>query len=166
MRKRLDHNLVHESPTPIFMGELPKDYGSVPAPVVVNFCGVYAHPEPPVRITLGFPLLDSMDDTLAPTKVELEQFLESVHPYVERGPTYWHCHAGLNRSGLALAAYLHLYRKQRISDAIVGLRDKRSPMVLCNGLFETRLRTWYGGPDEQHFEAFDLDTYLRERWGR
>ena len=54
----------------------------------------------------------------------------------------------------------------RISEAIVTLRQQRSPMVLCNSLFERRLREWYGGEDEQEFRPFDVETYLRERLGR
>lgn len=163
---RLNFHLVHEHPEPLFMGELPRSYDTVPAPVVINMCGVFAHPEPPVRFTFGMPLLDSLDASIAPTREEIERFLESIHPWADRGPTYWHCHAGLNRSGLAVASYLHLYRGMRISDAIASLRTKRSPMVLCNSLYEQRLREWYGDDDEQAFTAFDIETYLRERIGR
>lgn len=148
------------------MGELPRAYGNVPAPVVINMCGIFAHPEAPVRVTFGMPLLDSLDESLAPSKAELEAFLASVHPWAERGSTYWHCHAGLNRSGLAVAAYLHLYRGFRISEAIAHIRERRNPMVLCNSLFEKRLRGWYGQADEQEFKPFDMETYLRERWGK
>lgn len=165
MHRRLDHDLIHRDPSPLYMGELPREYRAVPATVVINLCGIFAHPEPPVRFTFGMPLLDSLDEELAPTREEIETFLATVHPWVERGATYWHCHAGLNRSGLAVAAYLHLYRGLRISQAIATMRARRNPMVLCNSLFEKRLRSWYGTAEEQHFEPFDLETYLRERWG-
>ena len=56
---RLNFHLVHEHPEPLFMGELPRSYDTVPAPVVINMCGVFAHPEPPVRFTFGMPLLDN-----------------------------------------------------------------------------------------------------------
>ena len=79
--------------------------------------------------------------------------------------TYWHCHAGINRSSFAAAAYLHRHRGLRISEAITLIREKRSDMCLCNSLFEETLRAWYGEDDEQDFTPFDLDTYLREKWG-
>jgi hypothetical protein len=54
----------------------------------------------------------------------------------------------------------------RISDAIRQMRQRRTPMVLCNGLFEMKLREWYGAEDEQDFEVKTLDDYLNERDGR
>ena len=101
-----------------------------------------------------------------PHKGRGESFLEAVHNHASSEPTYWHCHAGLNRSGLALAAYLHRHRGLRISDAISQLRQKRTRMVLCNSLFERTLRRWYGDPDEQDFDTFSIDDYLVEREGR
>lgn len=163
---RLDHHLVHEDPQPLFMGELPPRWDDIPAPVVVNLCGVYPTGDPDGRQVLGMPLLDVLDRTMAPTRDALERFLASAHSLASGQASYWHCHAGINRSGLAVASYLHLYRGMRISDAIQSLRDKRSEMVLCNHVFEGLLREWYGGPDEQEFQRFDLQTYMREREGR
>ncbi len=162
----LDHQLVHGDPQPLFMGELPLRWDEVPAPVVVNLCGVYPRGDPQGRLVHGLPLLDVLDRSLSPSKEVLERFLEGLHADVEGQPSYWHCHAGLNRSGLALAAYLHLYRGMRISEAIALLRRARSPMVLCNHVFEGLLRSWYGEPDEQAFQRVDLEAYLRERIGR
>lgn len=148
------------------MGELPGSWDMVPAPVVANLCGVYPSGDPGGRLVFGLPLVDVLDRSLSPTRATLERFLAQVHEEAEHQPTYWHCHAGLNRSGLAVAAYLHLYLDHRISDAIAHLRATRSEMVLCNHLFEGLLREWYGGPDEQAFQRFDLAAYLREREGR
>ena len=162
----LDHHLVHESPHPLFMGELPARWNDIPARVVVNMCGVYPHGDPDGRLVLGMPLLDVLDRSMMPTREDLERFLASVHALADGEPSYWHCHAGINRSGLAVASYLHLYRDMRISDAISELRARRTEMVLCNHLFEGLLREWYGGPDEQEFQRFNLATYLKEREGR
>ena len=162
----LDHHLVHTAPTELFMGELPPRWDVIPAPVVINLCGVYPHGDPAGRMVLGMPMLDVLDRSMVPERDALEGFLASAHALVAEQASYWHCHAGINRSGLALAAYLHLYRGLRISEAIGTLRAQRSEMVLCNHLFEGLLREWYGGPDEQEFQRFDLQTYLKEREGR
>lgn len=159
----LDFDLVHTAPTPIFMGELPDDYAFAPADVIINACGVFPPLTVPAPTILTLPMLDTLELEYLPNRKQIEAFVAGAHVHVERGPTYWHCHAGLNRSGILLATYLHLYRGMRISDVITTLREKRSPMVLCNNVFERTLRTWYGGEDEQAFETFDLATYLRER---
>lgn len=150
----------------MFLGELPRTWAEIPAPVVVNLCGVYPTGDPGGKQVLGLPLLDVLDRAVAPTRLELERFLASVHELVPFAPSYWHCHAGINRSSFALAAYLHLYQGIRISEAISQLRQRRVPMVLCNHVFEGLLREWYGAPDEQEFQRFDLATYLRERTGK
>lgn len=134
--------------------------------MVLNLCGVYPAGDPEGRLVLGLPLLDVLDRSVAPSRQELERFLESAHELVQDAPSYWHCHAGINRSSFALAAYLHLYHGLRISDAIEQLRARRVRMVLCNHVFEGLLREWYGGPDEQEFQRFDLSVYLRERTGK
>jgi hypothetical protein len=159
----LDYHLVSEEPTPIFMGELPTYWSEIPAPVVINLCGMYPGGDPLGMTLLCMPMFDVVDSELAPTKDAIERFLVAAHVFVEAGPTYWHCHAGINRSGFLLAAYLHLYRRMRISEAIAHLRVKRVPIVLCNSTFEKLLRTWYGDEDEQAFEPFSMDQYLSGR---
>lgn len=166
MTRRLDFHQVHAGPHPIYLGELPRVWDEIPAAVVLNLCGVYPSGDPGGRLVLGLPMLDVLDRSVAPSRAELERFVDSAHELVVRGPSYWHCHAGINRSSFALAAYLHLHHGMRISNAIQQLRDRRIPMVLCNHVFEGLLREWYGGPDEQEFQRFDLTTYLRERQGK
>lgn len=66
-----------------------------------------------------------------------------VEDLVEAAFTAWkggkkvliHCQAGLNRSGLVAAQVLMRYGCSP-SDAISLLREKRSPVVLCNRAFE------------------------------
>lgn len=161
----LDYHLVSDGPTAIFMGELPRDYDEVPARVVMNLCGVHPPGQAFGRVVHTMPLLDVLDADAAPARAQLERFLAAADLYATAEPTYWHCHAGLNRSGLAVAAYLHLYRHMRISDAIASMRQIRTPLVLCNSHFESLLRTWYGTADEQDFTPVDIDAYLRERTG-
>jgi protein-tyrosine phosphatase len=162
----LDHHLVHTEPTPVWMGELPDDYGEIPAPIVVNLCGVFPRGAPLGLTVLGFPMHDTVDPEMVPPRGALERFLGAVNRFAEQEPTYWHCHAGINRSGFALAAYLHLYRDLTISQAIENLRRRRSGMVLCNSLFERLLREWYGSRQEQEFEPFSFDTWKKEKGGR
>jgi hypothetical protein len=161
----LDYHLVSNEPVPLYMGELPYDYDEQPARVVLNLCGVHPPGQAFGRIIHTMPLLDVLDDDLAPARHQLERFLEAAHLYAEHEPTYWHCHAGLNRSGLAVAAYLHRYRGLAIGEAIDHLRSTRTPLVLCNGHFERLLRRWYGTADEQAFEPIDVDAYLSARTG-
>lgn len=153
---------MHDDPTPIYVGELPRSYSLVPAPVVINVCGVYPQVQAPVRVVLSLPFLDVPDVTMIPAKDEVERFLEGVHAHASDAASYWHCHAGINRSGFVAAAYLHLHRGMRIADAIETLRSKRSRMVLCNSVFERTLRQWYGRSDEQEFVPFSLEDYLSE----
>lgn len=58
---------------------------------------------------------------------------------VDDAPTLIHCQAGLNRSGL-LAALVLMERGRSADEAIALLREKRSPAVLCNPMFEQFLR--------------------------
>lgn len=162
----LDYHLISEEPVPLFMGELPRRWEEVPARVVVNLCGVYPLGNALGRVVHGLPMLDVMDPDLAPDRRSLEAFLDAVHSHARAEATYWHCHAGLNRSGLAVAAYLHRHRGVRISDAIRSMRQRRTPMVLCNSLFEGMLREWYGEDDEKAFEIVSFDEWAAERNGR
>ena len=165
LQTQLDHHLISSSPAPLFIGELPRDWSEIPARVVVNLCGAYPWGEPFGRVVFSLPMLDALDASLMPGREQLERFVDAVHAYAAEEPTYWHCHAGLNRSGITVALYLHRHRGMRISEAIESLRTTRSPMVLCNSTFEGSLRTWYGGPDEQEYETFDIESWMVEREG-
>jgi hypothetical protein len=121
------------------VGEIPRE------PVLVSFVI-----EPPRHegLHFHFPMRDSMNPALLPTQ-------ES---------SYWHCHAGQNRSAFGLAAYLHLFRDMTISDAIEQMRRRRDVRVLCNPLFEATLRSWFGTPAEQTFRSPTVED-LQRRWG-
>ncbi len=160
---QLDYHLISAEPAPLFMGELPRAYQDIPARVVVNLCGVYPVGEPFGRMVFSMPLLDALEPELCPKREELERFLDAVHHFAGTEASYWHCHAGINRSGLAVASYLHRHRGLRIGEAVATMRARRSPMVLCNSLFEGNLRGWYGTQEERGFEPFDMEQYLRER---
>ncbi len=161
----LDYHLVSDTPAPMYMGELPRVWEEIPANVVVNMCGVYPVGEPYGRVLFGLALLDVLDPALVPDRSLFEDFLDGVHVHAQSRPTYWHCHAGINRAGLAVAAYLHRHRGLRISEAIAQLRARRHPVVLCNNVFEGALRTWYGDTDEQDFVPVSIEEYLVERTG-
>jgi hypothetical protein len=159
----LDHHLVSEAPSPLFIGELPRRWEEIPARVVINLCGSWPAGDPYGRVSFAMPMIDALDPEVVPRRTAVEKFLTSVHEYAAGHPTYWHCHAGLNRSGFAVAAYLHVHRGMRISEAIATLRERRSPIALCNHAFERTLREWYGGPDEQAFELIAVSDWLGAR---
>lgn len=161
----LAYDRIVEGPPAIFMGPLPREWSTVPAPVVINMCGVFPWGTPQDRTVFAVALHDIQEAEALPPRRVFEAFLDSIHVEASSRPSYWHCHAGLNRSGLALAAYLHRYHGMRISDAILHLRAERSPLVLCNALFEQTLRQWYGDADEQAFEPVDVQAWLSARTG-
>lgn len=158
----LDCDRILDDPQ-VWMGEMPRYWEEIPARVVVNLAGVCPPGSSDGRVVFSLPLTDSPREDALPDRADLERFLASVHPWVSAEPSYWHCHAGINRSGLVLAAWLHLHQDLPISQAIALLRARRSGIVLCNNVFEQALRRWYGGPDEQDFQPFTLEVYLRER---
>lgn len=51
-----------------------------------------------------------------------------------------HCQAGLNRSSLVVARVLMLRESMTADEAIALIREKRSPVCLCNPNFEAWLR--------------------------
>lgn len=62
-----------------------------------------------------------------------------VVEFVEQGPTLVHCQAGLNRSALIAGTVLVLQGRTP-DEAIALMRERRSPAVLCNPVFEQWLR--------------------------
>src|SRR5678815_2400492 len=94
----LDYHLVSTEPTPLYMGEIPTDYADVPAPIVINLCGVFPRSAPMGITVLGLPMHDTLDPELVPERADVERFLAAAHHFTEVQPSYWHCHAGINLS--------------------------------------------------------------------
>lgn len=65
----------------------------------------------------------------------LDEIVEIAAYCVSVGQTLIHCQAGLNRSGL-IAGLVLIRGGMAPRDAIQLLREKRSPVVLCNRTFE------------------------------
>jgi hypothetical protein len=74
---------------------------------------------------------------------QVEEIAEAVVKCVEAGKTLVHCQAGLNRSALISATAL-IKMGRTPAEAISLIREKRSPMCLCNESFEN----WLGGLGE------------------
>ena len=77
---------------------------------------------------------------------DLDKAIAEVQTGVEKGKTLVHCQAGLNRSNLVAAGYL-MSTGMRAEEAIALLREKRSPLVLCNETFEKQLYEIQEGMD-------------------
>ncbi len=161
----LDYHLISEGPTPLFIGELPLRWQDAPAPVLVNLCDAFPTGDPYGKTVFSLPFRDVLDPASLPNRAHLERFLAAVHQMADTSPSYWHCRAGINRSALAAAAYLHLYRQHTISSAIALIRERRGPMCLCNAVFEAALREWYGLPDERAFTPMPIEVWATERRG-
>ena len=69
-----------------------------------------------------------------PSAEELNQLAAWVNKKAKSGPVLVHCQAGLNRSGLVTALAL-VQQGMKAIDAIRLIREKRSPMALCNPYF-------------------------------
>jgi hypothetical protein len=94
------------------------------------------------RYTLGpnterheYEMYDASD---VPDADLLSAIADDVNRYRAEGKTLVHCQAGLNRSNLITALAL-IRSGMAPADAIALLREKRSPVVLCNAAFESWL---------------------------
>ena len=85
------------------------------------------------------------DHAAMPDLVVLDALASYVLDAVAQGPTLVHCQAGLNRSGL-VAAYALVLDGMAPATAIRLLRQRRSPQVLCNPVFEAWLLALASGP--------------------
>lgn len=142
-----DHHVIHADPADLVMGADPctyKDPTQKRYALFVNLtseCGYATHRH---TVVMHYSMRDNEDPYSIPEQERMETFLWAAHQYACAGPTYWHCSAGLNRSGFFVAAYLHLYRGTPIQDAIALLRRERHPKVLCNPAFVRVLEERYG----------------------
>lgn len=128
--------LVSNTPHPLWLGPRPDRVGLAPD-AVISLCRTpVAYP---IQETL---LLEDQPGGVPPRSV-FEGFLDRAHIHAARGPTYWHCHRGMNRGGFAVAGYLARHRGWDVRDAIAHLREARSPEVLENARFREALVAWF-----------------------
>jgi protein-tyrosine phosphatase len=80
-------------------------------------------------------MYDSVDQAFA----QVDGIAAWVNVCRQAGPTLVHCQAGLNRSSLIVTRALVLGGLP-VDDAITLVREKRSPVCLCNPSFERWLR--------------------------
>jgi len=82
-----------------------------------------------------------MYDALDQACDEVDDLAHDLDYRLQEGQTCLvHCQAGLNRSGVVAARTLML-RGHTADDALRILREKRSPLVVCNDGFENWLRS-------------------------
>lgn len=84
-----------------------------------------------------FTMYDSAD---METNEQIHEIADLVNECLKDGKTLVHCQAGLNRSNLISGLAL-IKQGMAPGDAINLLREKRSPVVLCNEAFENWLMT-------------------------
>lgn len=83
------------------------------------------------------------DSHAMPSKAQIDQIADWINLCVVKGQTLVHCQAGLNRSSLVAAvALLRRDPTRSPEDVIALLREKRSPIVLCNQTFESWVRDY------------------------
>ena len=92
-----------------------------------------------VRHELDSALLVRMYDSDDQTFEQIEELARWVNLCRTTGPVLVHCQAGLNRSSLIAARALML-EGMSADDAVRTVREKRSPVCLCNRAFEDYLR--------------------------
>ena len=141
-------NIIMEHPRIVLGGEpyiIPIAASDWECDVFINLTprGHQIAPELGRNIELHFPMRDSEDPLKLPTKAQIVEFCACAHVYARTHGTYWHCQAGINRSSLVLATYLHLYRGLSIKKAITLIRKRRSTMCLFNNLFYYALLEWW-----------------------
>lgn len=93
----------------------------------------YALPEGCERLEV-----EMYDSGNIPDEDQLHELADWVNEKRKLGKTLVHCQAGLNRSSLVTALAL-IKAGSTPEEAIALLREKRTPMVLCNQHFESWL---------------------------
>lgn len=82
----------------------------------------------------------TMYDSLGQAMVQVDRWARWVNARRRTGEVLVHCQAGLNRSNL-IAARALMMEGMSADDAIVLLREKRSPASLCNPSFVDYLQS-------------------------
>lgn len=84
----------------------------------------------------------AMDDSpIVPDRKSLFDLARVTSAFCAKGKTLVHCQAGFNRSGLIAGLALVLDGMAPV-DAIALMRAQRSPLVLCNPVFENWLLSY------------------------
>jgi protein-tyrosine phosphatase len=105
-----------------------------PDPAEVAAAGLRHHSLPMSPI---LPVVASLQNLLLR---ELDPVLTTIHAKVSAGqPTLVHCHAGKDRTGLALTAYLVRYRGLDVDEALARVRAVR-PIALSAPGYEATAR--------------------------
>ena len=87
------------------------------------------------------PILPLSEALQAMLLQRLEAVLATTHAEVSAGqPTLLHCHAGKDRTGLALTAYLVRYHGLEVEEAIAQVRDARPTAMSAPGYEATARR--------------------------
>jgi protein-tyrosine phosphatase len=105
-----------------------------PDPTEVTEAGLRHHslPMPPI-----LPLSEALQDMLLR---RLEEVLVTTRTEVSAGqPTLLHCHAGKDRTGLALTAYLVRYHNLEVEEAISRVRGVQ-PIAMSAPGYEATAR--------------------------
>jgi protein-tyrosine phosphatase len=106
-----------------------------PKPAEVIAAGLRHHslPMPPL-----LPLSEALQDMLLR---QLEEVLATIHAEVSTGqPTLVHCHAGKDRTGLALTAYLVRHLGLEVERAIARVRSVQPVAMSAPGYLATARR--------------------------
>jgi protein-tyrosine phosphatase len=105
-----------------------------PEPAEIAAAGLRHHSRP---MTPNLPVVAPLQDLLLG---ELEPALATIHAEVSAGvPTLVHCHAGRDRSGLVLAAYLVRYLGLEVDEAIRRVRSVKPTAMSAPG-YEVTVR--------------------------
>jgi len=86
--------------------------------------------------------VEMYDSEGGPDKEQVDELAEWVIGQMREGKRVLvHCQAGLNRSSMIAARVLMLFKHWTADEAIAHIRQRRSPMCLCNETFEDFLRS-------------------------
>ena len=107
--------------------ELPTDF--------VHVVSLYPWERYALAPTTQLREVEMYDAGLIPDVDQLHEVADYVVACLNQGQTLIHCQAGLNRSNLVAGLAL-VKQGRKPEDAIALLRERRSPLVLCNQAFE------------------------------